>query len=170
MSNPYCFDSISLRFFIMPMSLRELEGDSWFVAELQRNMQSFLGGFIQRVCESKDRGVGCSTAYSRWYHMGRLQSRKRLAGGHTLASSGLHCRWYAENAVLLGYWEDEWYLVAETFVGSCRWDYVKHTAKNLDLSVAMVNRFLHFLFIAIDLVNRLSAVTIWVLGDKKMRQ
>lgn len=32
---------------------------------------------------------------------GQIAKQKgRLAGGHTLPSSGLHCRWYAENAVL----------------------------------------------------------------------
>lgn len=51
-----------------------LEGDSWFVEELQWNMQCFLG-VSEWVCE-QGRGGGCSTAYSTSYHMGRLQSRK----------------------------------------------------------------------------------------------
>lgn len=60
-----------------------LEGDSWFVAELQWNMQCFFGGLVSEwVCE-RGRGGGCSTAYSTSYHMGRLQSRK---GGWQVAT------------------------------------------------------------------------------------
>lgn len=50
---------------------------------------------------------------------GQIAEQKgRLAGGHTLSSSGLHCRWYAENAVLFGCRAVKHYLVAQLHTGS----------------------------------------------------
>lgn len=78
-----CVKSLVVLLYILGFSLcqchpKELEGDSWFVAELQWNMQRFVGGLVSEcVCVSeRGRGVGCGTAYSASFHMGRLQSRK----------------------------------------------------------------------------------------------
>lgn len=74
-----CVKSLVVLRYILGFSLcqchpKELEGDSWFVAELQWNMQRFLGGLVSECVWG--RGVGCGTAYSASFHMGRLQSRK----------------------------------------------------------------------------------------------
>lgn len=74
-------------FSLCQCHLEVLEGDSWFVAELQWNMQCFWG-VSEWVCE-QGRGGGCSTAYSTSYHMGRLQSRK---GGWQVAILSLFIR------------------------------------------------------------------------------
>lgn len=88
--------------FIMPMSLGGAGG--WPVVCSRAAVEyAVFWGVSQCVCE-RGRGGGCSTAYSTSYHMGRLQSRK---GGWQAAILSLHCRWYAENAVLLGCWEAE---------------------------------------------------------------
>lgn len=84
-----CVKSPVLLLHILGFSLCQchsevLEGDSWFVAVLQWNMQCFWG--LVSVCE-QGRGGGCSTAYSTSYHMGRLQSRK---GGWQAAILSLH--------------------------------------------------------------------------------
>lgn len=100
-----CLKSPIVLLYILGFSLcqchpKELEGDLWFVAELQWHMQCFWG-VSHRACE-RGRGVGCSTAYSTSYHMGRLQSRK---GGWQAAILSLHQDFiadgYLENAVLL---------------------------------------------------------------------
>lgn len=100
-----CVKSPVLLLHILGFSLCQchsevLEGDSWFVAELQWNMQCF-GGWVSVWAARERRRLQCCLLYL-LSHGQIAEQRGRLAGGHTLSSSGLHCRWYAENAVLFG--------------------------------------------------------------------
>lgn len=100
-----CVKSLVVLLYILWFSLcqchpKELEGDSWFVAELQWNMQRFVGGLVSECVCVSERGERSRLRYCLLCLLshGQIAEQKgRLAGGHTLPSSGLHCRWYAEN-------------------------------------------------------------------------
>lgn len=101
-----CVKSLVVLLYILGFSLcqchpKELEGDSWFVAELQWNMQRFVGGLVSEcvcVCErARERSRLRYCLLCLLSHGQIAEQKGRLAGGHTLPSSGLHCRWYAEN-------------------------------------------------------------------------
>lgn len=124
-----CVKSLVVLLYILGFSLcqchpKELEGDLWFVAELQWNMQRFVGGLVSEcVCVSeRGRGVGCGTAYSASFHMGRLQSRK---GGWQAAILSLRQDFIADGMLrmrCLIWMPTESYLMAQTRTGSY-WDF-----------------------------------------------
>lgn len=94
--------------------------------------------FIQQVCVSEAGGVGCSTAYSTSITWADCRAEWEAGRRPYSPFSGLHCRWYAENFVFLGCWEDEWYLAAHTFVRSYTWNDLAHIANKVDNSILQI--------------------------------
>lgn len=99
-----CFKSLLLLLHILGFSWCQchsevLEGDSWFVAELQRNMQYFLGvSECVREAEEKEAAVLPTLSPITWADC----RAERGAGRQPYSpSSGPYCRWYAENAHFL---------------------------------------------------------------------
>lgn len=106
------------RVFIMPMSLEGAGG--WLVVCSRTAVEYavFFGGLVSECVSEGERSRLQHCLLYLLSHGQIAEQKGRLADGHTLPSSGLHCRWYVENAVLLGCREVEHYLVVKTRTGS----------------------------------------------------
>lgn len=86
--------------FIMPMSPEGAGG--WLVVCSRAAVEyaAFCRGVSQWVCvceRARERSRLRYCLLCLLSHGQIAEQKGRLAGGHTLPSSGLHCRWYAEN-------------------------------------------------------------------------